>query len=353
MWVTNLSRKYRIHPNHIRQVLFLLFLAFLGIVIAKELYFMFNAFLAAVTLYVILQYPMKYLVIIHSWKPWIAAVVLMLLSLIIMVLPLGYLISIAIERLTPIINQPELINSSFATVHNYLEKNFDIDVFNRENIEKITSQVIPFAQKTLGNTVKLLGTLTLLYLFLYFLLVDNRKVEIWVRRNLPFKIKNVKSFTARFRSLVYSNAVGIPFVAVVQGVVGIIGYLIFGVEEFILMGILTAISSVIPIVGTMIVYVPLGIYQIAINQFNNGIGVMLWGFLVIGSIDNVARFLLQKKLAEVHPLITLIGVILGLNLFGFIGIVFGPILLSTFFILASIYIDEFGKADANKPEVDN
>ncbi len=315
-----------------------------------ELYFMVGAFFGAVTLYVILMYPMKYLVIIWKWKPWIAALSLMVLSLVIMVIPLVYITTIAIDRIMPVIDNPAIINEVFNEVHQYLESNFQIDILKTENVEKISNQVIPFAQKTLGGTFSAIGNMFLMYLVLYFLLVQTRQVEKWLRQNVPFKTANVKKIITGIRNLVYSNALGIPIVAVIQGLVGFIGYWIFGVEEFILMGILTAISSVIPIVGTLAIYLPLSIYQFAVVSPWQGIGVAIWGFVVIGSVDNIARFLVQKKLADVHPLITLLGVIIGINMFGFIGVIFGPLVLSVFFILARIYVDEFGKVDANRPD---
>jgi len=311
---------------------------------------MVGAFFGAVTLYVILMYPMKYLVIIWKWKPWIAALSLMVLSLVIMVIPLVYITTIAIDRIMPVIDNPAIINEVFNEVHQYLESNFQIDILKTENVEKISNQVIPFAQKTLGGTFSAIGNMFLMYLVLYFLLVQTRQVEKWLRQNVPFKTANVKKIITGIRNLVYSNALGIPIVAVIQGLVGFIGYWIFGVEEFILMGILTAISSVIPIVGTLAIYLPLSIYQFAVVSPWQGIGVAIWGFVVIGSVDNIARFLVQKKLADVHPLITLLGVIIGINMFGFIGVIFGPLVLSVFFILARIYVDEFGKVDANRPD---
>jgi predicted PurR-regulated permease PerM len=204
-------------------------------------------------------------------------------------------------------------------------------------------------QKTLGSTVTALGNLFLMYLVLFFLLVQTRQVETWLKKSVPFKTKNVKIIISDIRNLVYSNALGIPIVALIQGIVGLIGYWIFGVEEFILMGILTAISSVVPIVGTLVVYLPIAIYQFAEGGAWQGTGVALWGIIVIGSVDNIARFMVQKKLANIHPLITLLGVIMGINLFGFLGIIFGPLLLSIFFVLVKIYIDEFGKVNANDP----
>ncbi|MCZ2338100.1 MAG: AI-2E family transporter [Chitinophagales bacterium] len=218
-----------------------------------------------------------------------------------------------------------------------------MDVLNNENVQKITGQVVPIAQKTLGGTFTALGNVFLMYLVLYFMMTEAQKLRAWIRKNLPLKLTNAKKVTQEINSLVFSNTIGIPMVAIIQGVVGVIGYWLFGVEEFILMGMLTAIASVIPLVGTMIIYLPLAVYQFAMGDTFNGIGILLWGFIVIGSVDNIARFLIQKKLADVHPLVTLLGVIIGVNMFGFIGIIFGPLLLSIFFILVRVYVDEFGR----------
>ncbi len=343
-WIT----ESQIHPNIIRQIFFLCILISIGYIVFNGLYFMVSAFLGAVTLYVILMYPMKYIVIYKQWPSWLAASILMLASLFVMVIPFIYLTTIAVEKLIPIVNNPMVINDVFNTIHEYLISNFNIDILNVENVQAMSAHIVPIAQKALGGTVSALGTIFLMYLILYFMLVDTKKVEHWLKKNLPFKRSNVKTVITEIRNLVYSNALGIPIVALIQGFAGFIGYWILGVEEFILMGIMTAISSVIPVVGTMAVYLPLAIYQFIVGGPIEGIGVALWGFIVIGSVDNIARLLVQKKLSDVHPLVTLLGVFFGINFFGFIGVIFGPLLISVFFILLRIYTDEFGKSDANK-----
>jgi predicted PurR-regulated permease PerM len=339
----------QIHPNTIRQLFFLALLIFMGFIILKELYFMLTAFLGAVTLYVILLYPKRMLTIKYGWPEWVAALVLMLASFAIMIVPVAYLTSVGVEMLSPVIKNPEILTNAFDQIHHFLITQFGIDVFNPDNVSKMTNQILPFTQKTLGSTMSVIGNIVLMYLVLYFLLVQTRDVEIWLKRTLPFKTANTKKVISEVRNLVYSNALGIPIVAIVQGIVAIIGYSIFGVREFLLLGLLTAISSVIPIVGTMLVYVPLAIFQYSKYGMFSGVGVGIWGFAVIGSVDNIARLLVQKKLADVHPLITLLGVFMGVSLFGFMGIIFGPLLLSVFFMLTQIYINEFGKADANNP----
>jgi predicted PurR-regulated permease PerM len=72
-----------------------------------------------------------------------------------------------------------------------------------------------------------------------------------------------------------------------------------------------------------------------------GIAMAVWGFGVIGLVDNLFRFLLNKKLGDIHPLITIFGVIVGIQLFGFIGLIFGPLLISMFLLLLKIYSSEF------------
>lgn len=344
------SHKFIIHPNIVRQVFFLALLIIMGFVIVNELYFLIGALLGAVTLYVILMHRMKYMAIILRWNPTLAALMLMLLSFIVMIIPLAYMGKVAIDKISPVISNPELINDAFMRIHEYLLREYNIDALNQENVQKISERVIPFTQKTLGSTINVLGNIAIMYLILYFLLVNNREVEKWLRQNLPFKTKNVKTIITDFRALVYSNALGIPLVALVQGLAGLIGYWIFGVEEFVLMGILTAISSVIPIIGSLAIYLPLAVYQFVTAGTLQGIGVLLWGFLVIGSVDNIARFMIQRKLADVHPLVTLLGVMAGISLFGFVGVIFGPLLISVFFILVRIYVDEYGKVDANRPD---
>ncbi|MDR3308939.1 MAG: AI-2E family transporter, partial [Tannerella sp.] len=119
------------------------------------------------------------------------------------------------------------------------------------------------------------------------------------------------------------------------------GYWLTGVPSPVLFGALTAFAGLIPIIGTGIVWAPLVVYLALTGNWIAAIGLAAYCGLILINIDNVIRFLLQKKLADIHPLITIFGVILGLKLFGFWGIIFGPLLLSMFFLLVSIFKKEY------------
>ena len=141
----------------------------------------------------------------------------------------------------------------------------------------------------------------------------------------------------------FSNAVGIPLIAVAQGVCGYLSFFIAGIPEAGFWGVIAGFASVIPVVGTGIVWVPISIYLFSTGASWQGIFVAVWGLLIMGSADNVIRFLLAKRMADVHPIVTVLGVIMGLKYFGFAGLIFGPILISFFILLLKIYYIEYQK----------
>jgi predicted PurR-regulated permease PerM len=145
--------------------------------------------------------------------------------------------------------------------------------------------------------------------------------------------------------MVRSNAIGIPLLAVVQGVVATLGYWAAGVPSPILFGFLTGFATVIPIVGTGIVWAPIVVYLGLTGNWIATIGLLAYCLLIVTNIDNIIRLIIQKKMANTHPLITVFGVILGLKLFGFWGIIFGPLMLSMFFLLLDIFKKEFISKD--------
>jgi predicted PurR-regulated permease PerM len=141
--------------------------------------------------------------------------------------------------------------------------------------------------------------------------------------------------------MVTSSTIGVLLIALIQGVVGLVGYLIIGIDEPFLWFVATCITAMLPIVGAALVYVPLTIMLFAQGDTGRGIAMAVWGFGLIGLVDNLFRFMINKRLGNIHPLVTIFGVIVGLQLFGFIGLIFGPLLIAMFLLLLRIYGNEF------------
>ena len=152
--------------------------------------------------------------------------------------------------------------------------------------------------------------------------------------------------------MVKANALGIPLISLIQGMTAMLGYFLFGVKEFVLWGFLTGIFAFFPVIGTMVVWVPLVIYTFVTGSTWQGTGLLLYSFLVTGNVDYLARMTLLRKLGDVHPVITILGVIVGLGLFGFIGLIFGPLLISYVVLLFQIYMNEFTTKEMDQSVVE-
>ena len=146
----------------------------------------------------------------------------------------------------------------------------------------------------------------------------------------------------QIEAMVRSNALGIPLVAIAQGIIALIGFIIFGISDPFFWFVIVTIGSMIPFVGTLIGILPVFILSLSAGNNFQAWGILIYGIVVVGSTDNIIRLYVLKKLENVHPLITLIGVIVGVPLFGFIGLIFGPLLISLFLIVLHIYRNEYG-----------
>jgi predicted PurR-regulated permease PerM len=275
----------------------------------------------------------------------IAALLLMLGSFIVILLPINGLVSILTSKILPALRNYNVIIPKIEGMVKGLEQKYGFDILTEENLKHLGEWSVNEVPKLLGATLSGVFLVVVMYFILYFMLTEGQKLESNLLKWIPLKEHNAAYLRKRLNTLVYSNAIGIPLVALMQAIVALIGYWVTGVNEPFLWFVATFIAAMIPVVGSMIVYVPLSIMLLANDMTWQGIGLFLYGFIVIGSVDNVFRFWLQKSIGDTHPLVTVFGVIIGLNLFGFIGLVFGPILLSLFLLLVEIYAKEFSEKE--------
>ena len=180
------------------------------------------------------------------------------------------------------------------------------------------------------------NVLVLLFV-LYFMLVGGRRMENYLREILPFDRTYAGQVLREIHMIVRSNAIGIPLIAIIQGSIAWLGYLIFGVPSALFWGAITCFATVLPVVGAALVWVPLALYLALMHHWGAAVGLTLYGVLVITQSDNVVRFALQKRMADIHPLVTILGVLVGLPLFGFMGVIFGPLLLAMFVFFVHLF----------------
>ncbi|TJZ61386.1 AI-2E family transporter [Sphingobacterium olei] len=339
--------KYKqINNNSINQIMLILIIILICILIFKNLLYYLPGFLGAITLYILFRNVYFNLTTRRKWNRSATSIFFIILSVVFIVLPLWAIIDYLIPKLRSFLGDQQDIIAKFNTLKIYMsDKPFlkDIDLSNEALLASLQSltRYVP----SLLNSVAEVGINILVALFvLYFMQVHAKRMETYIYSAIPLSPKSKKEIWAEVKLMVKSNAIGIPILGLCQGVVAMAGYWFFGIENYILWGMLTGVSSIIPVLGTMTVYVPICLITLASGQTANAIGLSLYCFLLVGGIDNILRFTILKQLGNVPPLITVFGVLLGLNMFGMLGLIFGPLILSSVGLLIRIYANEFGRS---------
>lgn len=329
-------------PNSLtRQILLILVIITLFSLIFWNLKEFVPSFLGAYTLYILLRRPMFYL---HNQKKWpksISAILLMVVSIIIFILPLNSLFQILGSKILPYFQNSEYLYTIVQDFIGDIERKYNIEIMTQENISSIGDWLVKEGGIFINATLKSVGVVALLYFILYFLMTNGSQIEGKFLSMLPLNEHSGRYLKKHLQSLVYSNAIGVPLVSLFQSLVALIGYWVAGVEEPFLWFVVTFIASFIPMLGAMLIYVPLSIILIYNGNLSGGIFLLAFGLLIVGSVDNLFRFWLQRKIGDTHPLITIFGVIIGLKIFGFIGLIFGPILISIVLLLLNLYNQEY------------
>lgn len=335
----------QISDTKIKQVFLLAIIIIMIALICYNLALFIPSVLGAITIYVVCRKYNFYLQEERKWKPWASALLLMLASLIVIVLPIYFIVELLIDKLGNAQAYMEKFNVFIDKIHDFVYSKTNIDLLSKQNIEKLKSAAGKYSTSALSGTVNTLTVILSMYFILYFMFERPRLFERILSNSAPLKRANVAMIGDKMRKLIMANAIGIPVVALGQGIVALIGYYIFGAPSPILLFALTAVASMIPVVGSAIVYAPIVIFMIAEGNTGSGLGLLAYCAIVVGLTDNLLRFTLLKKLEDIHPLNTVFGIIMGMNLFGFMGLIFGPIMVSLTVLLIQVYRNEFSDSD--------
>jgi predicted PurR-regulated permease PerM len=300
-------------------------------------------FLGAITLYILFRASYFRLTIKKQWNKTRVAMLFIFASLILIAIPLYFSIQLLSNKLGAMLSNPMDLLVKAKLIGNKIEDLTGMKVLTEENIKTFQNEAGNIIPRLINSSANILSNFAIMFFLLYFLLKNGREVEKMLDRSIPLKEENIDLLSNETKNMIRANAIGIPVLAIIQGIVATIGYAIFGVKDYALWGFMTGICSMIPIVGTAIIWVPLTAYFFATGATSQGVGLLIFALVLITNIDYVARLTILKKLIDVHPLITIFGVIVGIGLFGFWGVIFGPLLISYFIILVKIYINEFGK----------
>jgi predicted PurR-regulated permease PerM len=210
-----------------------------------------------------------------------------------------------------------------------------------ESVKKVADAMISWSAAkagmvALGLSSALVGSFLLMISLFYFLVDGYRWLEE-VARLAPIEPRYVRAFFLEFDRVSHGLFYGNIVAALIQGAVAAVGYWLFGVEQPVFWGAATALCSLVPVVGTALVWAPMAAI-VATTSPSRGIGIGLWGAGIIAFlVDDFVRPQLMRGHMQLHPLMVFLSILGGAFAFGAVGLLVGPMAASLFFAALRIY----------------
>lgn len=230
-------------------------------------------------------------------------------------------------------------------------ESFNFDEINLDVIGQISSTAQEWGgilkdqfDNVLGfikNTIWFLISLLIFFFSLYYFFKDGDIIMKKVMDLSPLPKKHERAIFKKFKEVSLAMIFGIFFTAIIQGTLAGIGFAVVGINNPIFWATATALFSLVPLVGTAVIWVPASLILIFSGNYVGGIGLFLWGVLVVGTVDNLVRPYLIEGRAPVHPLMTFLSVFGGIMAFGLQGVIYGPIILNLLLAFLHIYEKEY------------
>ena len=331
----------KVFNEYLRQVVFFLLLLGLALLIFFQIRFLFSGFLGAVTLYILNRGVFLFLVKNKKWNKYIASLLLITFDFFLLFLPFLLASYFLVPKFFGFTDKINYLIEGIKEIIVRVNLTFGIEMLSKENLNNLPVLITSFITDFLGTAMNGFVNLLFAVILLFFMLINTVIFESVLIKYIPLKNSNKNQIIVETKNIVTSYAIGIPLIAIAQGLVAALGYWIFGINDALLFGLTTCICAIIPVVGSGLIWVPLVVYLYTHGHTEDALGLLFYCLIIVTNIDNFLRLFFLKAFADIHPLITLFGVITGLKLFGFVGLIFGPLLISYLLLLIRIYTNEF------------
>jgi len=330
------------------------FLLLLVVLVLVACYFVFKPFLiqlivAAVLVSILYGLYAKVKKLLFNNRN-VAALIMCLLVIVLIIFPLSQVMILAGKKSVTAYNDTVLF---FTQNNDFIQSKYlhQLDFIGLDN-STLQNLVIDIAKRSsdwmVGTATFILKETTSFFISLFFIIFAMffffrdgegmlKKLSLWSPLKDAYNLRLFK----KFRDVSYSTMVSTFVTAFAQGLVGAIGYMIIGVPAFF-PGILIGFTSLLPYIGSMLVYIPTGIYLLLTGQIWQGVFILLWGAVIIGNTDNIIRTYMIQGKAHVNPVFVFFSIIGGVYLFGFWGVVIGPLIVSIAITVFHIYELEYG-----------
>jgi predicted PurR-regulated permease PerM len=327
---------------------------FLVVILGYLVYLILKPFLITLTwaiVFAIVFYPMYAFLLRYVKVEMIAATISLIIIMLIILGPFSYLSFLLIHEVLDIVsrinkeNIDSLMNTEvYSRVMGLVERIQSLagdDAKGAEglaaSLRNIGQRVIVTLSTGLLNIVETLFDFVLMLFALFFFLKDGPKFLSALRNYLPFAEGDRVRLIRRVKDMIVSTVYGGVLVAIIQGSLGGIAFYLLGTTSPVLWGSAMTISSFLPWIGTLIVWGPMAVYLLLQGSYIKGIILIIYGGLVIGSVDNVVRPMIISGRTKMPTLPIFFSVLGGIKLFGLIGLIMGPLVMALFVSVFDIF----------------
>ncbi len=278
-----------------------------------------------------------------------------LIVLFVIIIPIGIVVGLVVNETTHLYQQVKDNGDTYSEiVSNSLENfdeaslvySFDLDRLLEKNqiiksIQEASRNILVIIQKTTQNIVGIILWIFVMFFSLYYFLIEGKSVIKKVMYLSPLKDEYEEDLSRRFASMVRATLKGTIIVGSIQGVLGGMMFAIAGIPSFVIWGVIMIILSIIPAIGSALIWIPAGLIMLFMGNIWQGVFILVFGSVVISFIDNILRPKLVGNDTAMHPLLVFFATLGGLIIFGILGFIIGPVIMALFLALWEIYGKEF------------
>ncbi|MEO6529099.1 MAG: AI-2E family transporter [Gemmatimonadaceae bacterium] len=317
----------------------------LGIAIVLALAPFLSGLLGTAVLYV--MFVRLYDRLARRMRPGRAAAVTLIVALLAIGLPLVWLIGVVIGEAPGALRGVQG-STAFAEIRRLqigtVQVGAEIAKASGTIVSWLSSQLFAFV----GGATSAALNLVIAFFGLYYMLRSGEDVWKAVRPYIPFSPQTSDALRDRFVSVTEATLLGTVLVAVLQGALVGVGFWIVGLPSPLFWGTVTAFASILPVLGSALVWLPGVVVLLLQDRFGAAAGLAFIGGVLASNLDNLLRPLIYKRVSDIHPMITLIGAFAGVKYFGLLGVLLGPLAIAYLFELVEFYRDDYGASDGGR-----
>nr|MCK4930135.1 AI-2E family transporter [Nanoarchaeota archaeon] len=275
----------------------------------------------------------------------LSSIIAIVLILLIIIIPSFIMVGALVKQTVGFINSFDA--DSFEKVNEYAVNILGPRANLKDNLNELLVKVQDFVVKSafsiVGSVAEIILGLFIMFFIMYYGFVEGEKWFSQVKDVIPFKKERRERLVREIKNVTQAVIYGHIFIALLQGTLGGIGFFIVGIKNPVFWGFIMTILAFIPVIGTGLVWGPAGIILLAQGNIVWGIFLLVYGFFIVAGIDNLLKPKIISGKGKIHPIVALIGILGGLKVFGFLGIIIGPLIAALFIAMAEFFYEDYLK----------